>query len=104
MPVTYTDVGVADEPVNCTDGEVMLTNQQAPNIGIPRLCINHHWKFLCGDLWDSNDVNTLCGELGFQPRGWFSTRIMSTKLVDTSLLLFDFRFEYNLVIWISITL
>ena len=66
---THTDSGVADEPVNCTDGEVILTSQQAPNIGIPKFCVNQHWSFVCGDSWGTDDTNVLCGELGFQAKG-----------------------------------
>lgn len=61
----------SDNPAvsDCVDGDVRLVGGPIPLEGTVELCRNRVWGGVCQSLWDFNDANVVCSQLGFQQQG-----------------------------------
>ena len=62
------DAGVRCAGTTCTQGAIRLQGGTATS-GRVEICNNHVWGTVCDDLWDSNDAQVACRQLGFSGKG-----------------------------------
>ena len=63
------DVGVRClAPTNCTDGDIRLQEATA-NQGIVEICFHNIWGRVCTDVWDVDNAQVACRQLGFTAAG-----------------------------------
>lgn len=67
------DVGIVCQDSNstCTNGDVRLVDGTGgrQHEGRVEICLGNHWGTVCGDMWDSNDAEVVCNQLGY-PGTW----------------------------------
>ena len=64
------DAGVrCPATTNCTTGDIRLQGGSTPNQGIVEICFYNIWGRVCTDLWDTNDAQVACRQLGFTETG-----------------------------------
>jgi len=61
----------------CTDGDIRLQDGQNLLEGRVELCNNNQWGTVCDNLWDSNDADVVCKQLGFSPTSMHNIYIMA---------------------------
>ena len=64
---------------NCTNGDIRLVGSDGEvmeNEGRVEVCINHAWGTVCDYLFDGNDVNVVCTQLGITPGGELNYKII----------------------------
>ena len=49
----------------CTNGSVYLTGGSSESEGTVQLCYNNEFGTVCDDLWNDNDADVVCQQLGY---------------------------------------
>lgn len=49
---------------SCQDGEIRLVDGRTQFEGRVEICEGELWGSVCHDKWDTNDVSTVCRQLG----------------------------------------
>lgn len=60
---------VTNSSFECQTGEVRLVDGQEESEGRVEVCINGEWGTVCDDGWGSQEAQTVCRQLGFDPTG-----------------------------------
>ena len=55
--------------LDCTDGDVRLTNGSCTNEGTVEVCFSGLWGLISDRGWSSNSTNVVCSQLGFSREG-----------------------------------
>ena len=64
----FEDAGIMCAGTTCTQGDIRLITSTATS-GLVEICNNHVWGTVCDDLWDNNDAQVACRQLGFSTTG-----------------------------------
>lgn len=51
--------------VTCNNGDIRLIDGRTEFEGKVEICYDNHWGGICGRLWDSNEANVACRQLGY---------------------------------------
>ena len=54
--------------LNCTTGEIRLTDGTTQYEGRVEVCINGVWGTVCDYGWDTREAYAVCHQLGYQGR------------------------------------
>ena len=60
---------VTNSSFECQTGEVRLVGGQEESEGRVEVCINGEWGTVCDVGWGSQEAQTVCRQLGFDPTG-----------------------------------
>ena len=55
--------------------------------GRVEICNNNAWGTVCDDLWDTNDANVVCRQLGYSPTGMYTASAYQGDYTPCSLML-----------------
>ncbi len=53
----------------CDNGDIRLINGTVPNEGRVEVCVNSTWGTVCDGMWENDDTEVVCKQLGYTPDG-----------------------------------
>ena len=54
---------------DCEDGQIRLVGGQTVNEGNVEICLGNTWSTVCDRHWGTDEADTVCTQLGYQPYG-----------------------------------
>ena len=55
----------SEAPQSCSDGDLRLFNGDSELEGTLHICLNNAWTTVCNSLWNNENSNVACQQLGY---------------------------------------